>query len=57
MSLDHETPAVNEELHLETGLCARPWCEDAALPNEEFCADCLADVLAIEDQLLGGEAA
>lgn len=43
--------------HVESGLCSRPWCEDAALPNEEFCRECLLDILAMEAELLGDEAA
>jgi hypothetical protein len=27
-----------------TGLCARPWCSDAALPEMDYCANCEGDV-------------
>lgn len=37
----------------DTGLCERPYCDDAALPGEEFCADCLREILALEEELIG----
>lgn len=40
----------------ETGLCARPWCDDAALPGEEYCKECLFEVLAIESEIMGDAA-
>lgn len=50
-----ETDAVDP--HIETGLCVNTWCDDVALPEEEFCRDCFADALAAEAEFLGGEAA
>jgi hypothetical protein len=29
---------------LATGLCSRPWCNDEALPDGEFCPNCEGDV-------------
>ena len=35
----------DETQHPEaTGLCARPWCDDAAIPDGEFCPECEGDV-------------
>lgn len=45
------------EPHVETGLCVNTWCDDAALPDEEFCRDCFASALEAEAEFLGGEAA
>lgn len=51
------TEAVHEphEPHLETGLCVNTWCNDAALPDEEFCRDCYAGALEAEAELLTRE--
>lgn len=42
------------EAHLERrssdGLCIRPWCYDEALPNDELCANCLAELEPEDEQ-------
>lgn len=48
MSLDVETPS---EKGPGTGLCANPWCQDAALPDDEFCGNCLLEVEAMLAEL------
>lgn len=37
--------------HPETGLCVNAWCENAALPDDEFCAECLLEVERILAEL------
>lgn len=49
-----ETPV---ETHPEsTGLCASPFCDDAALPGEEYCRECFAELVAWEDSMTGDAA-
>ncbi len=38
---------TDEAPHVEAGLCTRHWCDDAALPDEEYCRDCFDELAAI----------
>jgi hypothetical protein len=41
------------ERHLASqsdGLCIRPWCDDEALPDNELCRDCLAEMEEVDDE-------
>lgn len=40
----------------ETGLCERPYCDDVALPGEEFCRECLRDIFTMELDLFEEDA-
>lgn len=43
MSLDAEIETTEEQP--STGLCANGWCQDAALPDQDLCRECLLDLL------------
>lgn len=47
----------DENDHPETGLCANSWCQDAALPDDEFCRECFLDVERLLAELEPDEAA
>ena len=44
---------------LVTGLCALPWCEDAAMPNGDLCPSCEQEIAATlpeeEPKRVGGD--
>lgn len=57
MSVIYDRDPEDENVeHLETGICSRPWCQDAALPDDEFCAECLLEVEAMLAELESDEA-
>lgn len=34
----------DETEHADDGLCFNPWCDDAALPDNDLCRECLMEV-------------
>lgn len=42
---------LERDEHPETGLCVNEWCQDAALPDDEFCAECLLEAERILAEL------
>lgn len=40
---DPDDETTHEQHRSATGLCASEWCDDAALPGEEYCRECIAE--------------
>lgn len=49
-----ETTWQNHQVTPETGLCDRPYCDDLALPGEEYCRDCLREIMTWEAEIIDG---